>query len=95
MAVVVTGCELFVNSAWTSAKKVPAKSPFGVELEYGVNAFGSLDAAIDYATEAGLTDVQFIVGDKAVAVTDAEGKVAFISAQEIKGSITEASSKSM
>ena len=88
MAAVVTGAELFVNAAWTTEKKVPAKSPFGVPLVWGENAFATLDEAIDYAGSAGLVDVQYIVGDKAVAVNDAAGDFAFIAAKEIKGTET-------
>ena len=85
MAVVTTGEELFVNAAWTTAKKVPATSPFGVPLTLGENAFATLDEAIAYAEDHSLTMVKFIDGDKAVAVSDAEGKVTYISSKEIKG----------
>ena len=56
----MTGKELFVNSVWTMAKKVPAKSPFGGELVYGENAFATLDEAIAYAEAQELTMVRFI-----------------------------------
>ena len=88
MAVVTTGEELFINAAWTTAKKVPAKSPFGVPLTLGENAFATLDEAIAYAEEHSLTMVKYIDGDKAVAVSDADGKVTYISSKEIKGTET-------
>ena len=88
MAVVTTGEELFINAAWTTAKKVPAKSPYGVELVWGENAFATLDDAIDYAEEKSLAMVKYIDGDKTVAVSDAAGKVTYISSKEIKGTET-------
>ncbi len=88
MAVVTTGEELFINAAWTTAKKVPAKSPYGVELVWGENAFATLDDAIDYAEEKSLAMVKYIDGDKVVAVSDVAGKVTYISSKEIKGTET-------
>ena len=84
---VITGTELFVNAAWTEAKH-PAKSPFGVELVWGENAFATLDEAIARAEAQSLTDVQYIVGDKQVTVNDATGALGFIAATEIKGTET-------
>ena len=95
MAVVTSGEELFVNAAWTTAKKVPAKSPYGVELyyeetpEHSRNAFPTLAEAIAYAESQSLTMVKFIDGDKTVAVSDATGEITYISAMEIKGTETE------
>ena len=85
MAVVTTGEELFVNAAWTTAKKVPATSPFGVPLTLGENAFATLDEAIAYADEKSLSMVKYIDGDKVVAVSDAAGKIDYIASKEIKG----------
>lgn len=93
MAVVITGSELFVNSAWTNEKKVPKKSPYGVDLVYGENAFRTLAEAIAYANAHSLAKVQFIDGDKAVAFSDAAGDVTYISAMEIKGTEKEKLSK--
>ena len=95
MAVVTTGEELFVNASWTTAKKVPAKSPYGVELyyeetpEHSRNAFPTLAEAIAYAESQSLTMVKFIDGDKTVAIKDATGEITYISAMEIKGTETE------
>ena len=95
MAVVTTGEELFINSTWTTAKKVPAKSPYGVPLyyeetpEHDRNAFATLADAIAYAGSKQLTLVKFIDGDKTVAVSDATGEITYISAMEIKGTETE------
>ena len=93
MAVVTTGEELFINASWTSAKKVPAKSPYGVELVWGENAFATLADAIAYADEKSLTMVKYIDGDKTVALSDAAGKVNYISSKEIKGTETIKTSK--
>ena len=88
MAVVTTGEELFINASWTTAKKVPAKSPYGVELVWGENAFATLEDAIAYADAQSLTMVKYIDGDKTVAKSDAAGKVTYISSKEIKGTET-------
>ena len=46
MVVGAAGEELFVNAAWTTEKKVPAKSPYGVELTWGENVFRLGDKVI-------------------------------------------------
>ena len=89
MAVVTTGYEVFVNSAWKTASKVPAKSPFGVDLVYGENAFETLDAAIAYLNEhPELADPILYIGDKKVTFSDSAGIFKSINSQEIKGSET-------
>ena len=86
MAVVTTGYEVFVNSAWKTASKVPAKSPFGVDLVYGENAFETLDAAIAYLNEhPELADPILYIGDKKVTFSDSAGIFKSINSQEIKG----------
>jgi hypothetical protein len=88
MAELTAGEELFVNSKWTDARKVPKRSPYGVELVYGENAFRTLAEAIAYAKAQSLADVRCIDGDKIVTITSTDGEVARIAAEEIKGTET-------
>lgn len=76
--------KIFVNSAW--AKKVPAKSPQGTPLNAGVNAFVSVDAALNkYPDDLG--EKQVILLNKSTAVNntkdDTDINYEYLASQEI------------
>ena len=78
---------LFINSTWTAGKH-PAESPYGVPLNWGDNAFTTLNEAVSYAKSHGLSDVQFVDYDKSVLLTNVNNTVKKLSAKEIQGTKT-------
>lgn len=78
---------LFINSTWTAGKH-PAESPYGQPLNWGDNAFTTLNEAVSYAKSHGLSDVQFVDYDKSVLLTNTNNIVKKLSSKEIKGTYT-------
>ena len=82
--------KLFVNSAWTSAAKVPKTTPSGVALVFGVNAFASLDAAKAYAdAHAMVPPVIYHDGDKNILLDNTALGITDIRSQEIEPVLSE------
>ena len=76
--------KIFVNSAWI--KNVPAKSPQGTPLQAGVNAFASIDEALNkYPDDLGEKEV--ILLDRAPTVNNTKGDVninfTYLASQEL------------